>query len=329
MTNQVNKKKFELEQKSFLIAALYHFVKLEKIEGWQKQFKKMCAKNSLFGTILIAHEGINGTIAGNHNSINSFVRWLRKKTEFEKIAIKYSQDHNSPFNRMKVRLKKEIVTMGKPDINPSNSRGVYIKPRDWNELISSPDVLLIDTRNNYEVEIGRFQNALNPSTTSFRDFPQWADNFALSTKNKRQCKIAMYCTGGIRCEKSTAYLKTIGFDEVYHLEGGILKYLEEIPSNQSLWQGECFVFDNRVSVDHKLQKGAYSLCNACRHPLSNNDIKSVSFQTGVSCPYCISKTTSQQKERFKERQKQIKLAKNRGLNHIGASFRSDKYLGNN
>ncbi len=320
MTNQVDKKYFDLEQKPFLIVAFYHFVNLEKIESWQRQFKKICAKYSLFGTILIAREGINGTIAGNHNGINSFVIWLREQSEFKKIAIKYSQNDICPFNRMKVRLKKEIVTMGKPDINPSNSRGVYIKPQDWNELILSPDVLVIDTRNVYEVEIGRFKNALNPSTKSFRDFPKWADNFALSKKNKKKSKIAMYCTGGIRCEKSTAYLKKIGFDEVYHLKGGILKYLEEVPLSQSLWQGECFVFDNRVSVNHKLQKGAYALCNACRHPLSDNEIKSSSYQSGISCPYCISKTTSQQKERFKERQKQIKLARYRGQKHIGASF---------
>ena len=325
MTDQANKNKFEIKQKSFLIIAFYHFVSLEKVGLWQAKIKKICSDNSLLGTILIAPEGINGAIAGDHIGINDFVDWLHEKTEFEKIEIKYSQDNNCPFNRMKVRLKKEIVTMGKPDIDPSNSKGVYIKPCDWNEFISSPDVLIIDTRNDYEVAIGKFKNAIDPDTTSFRDFPQWAENFALKTKNKKYNKIAMYCTGGIRCEKSTAYLKKIGFDEVYHLKGGILKYLEEVPSNQSLWHGECFVFDNRVSVNHKLQKGAYSLCNACRHPLSEKEVKSSSYQKGISCPYCILKTTNQQKERFKERQKQIELARKRGHKHIGAQLKRSKY----
>ena len=317
MIDQANIETFELEQKPFLIAALYHFVSLEKTKVWQKRFEQICAKHSLFGTILIASEGINGTIAGNHENVNDFVTWLHNQTEFKNVEIKYSQGNSCPFNRMKVRLKKEIVTMGKPQINPSKLKGVYIEPSDWNEFISSPEVLVIDTRNEYEVAIGKFKNAVSPKTNSFRDFPNWADKLALSEKSKKQRKIAMYCTGGIRCEKSTAYLKKLGFDEVYHLKGGILKYFEDVPSNDSLWQGECFVFDNRVSVDHSLQKGTYELCNACRHPLSEDDITSSSYQTGISCPHCISKTTTQQKERFKERQKQIKLAQKRGQKHIG------------
>ena len=325
MIDQSNKKSVELEAKSFLIAALYHFVNLEKIENWQKKFQNICTKNSLFGTILIAPEGINGTIAGRHNNIISFVTWLHQQIEFENTEIKYSQNNICPFNRMKVRLKKEIVTMGKPDICPSKSRGIYVKPSEWNKFISSPDVLIVDTRNDYEVAIGKFKNAINPNTTSFREFPRWADKFSSKKQDKKQVKIAMYCTGGIRCEKSTAYLKKIGFEEVYHLEGGILKYFEEVPSNQSLWQGECFVFDNRVSVNHKLEKGSYALCNACRHPLSLDDMKSASYQNGISCPHCISRTTTKQKERFRERQKQIEIAQKRGKKHLGAELRNDKY----
>ena len=306
------------EETPFLIAALYHFVSLNKIDEWQTKIKNCCDEQSLFGTILIAPEGINGTIAGSHKSIINFVNWLCNQPQFKELEIKYSQNETCPFHRMKVRLKKEIVTMGKPDINPSKSRGIYVKPQDWNNLISSPDVLVVDTRNDYEIAIGQFKDAINPNTTSFRDFPNWADNFASQRKNIKPTKIAMYCTGGIRCEKSTAYMKRLGFDEVYHLQGGILKYFEEVPSNESLWQGECFVFDDRVSVDHTLEKGAYTLCNACRQPLSEADLETSCYQPGISCPKCISKTSPKQKERFKERQKQVKLAQRRGQKHIGA-----------
>ena len=306
------------EETPFLIAALYHFVSLNKIDEWQTKIKNCCDEQSLFGTILIAPEGINGTIAGSHKGIDNFVNWLCNQPQFKELEIKYSQNESCPFHRMKVRLKKEIVTMGKPDINPSKSRGIYVKPQDWNNLISSPDVLVVDTRNDYEIAIGQFKDAINPNTTSFRGFPNWADNFASQRKNIKPTKIAMYCTGGIRCEKSTAYMKRLGFDEVYHLQGGILKYFEEVPSNESLWQGECFVFDDRVSVDHTLEKGAYTLCNACRQPLSEADLETSSYQPGISCPKCISKTSPKQKERFKERQKQVKLAQRRGQKHIGA-----------
>ena len=305
----------------FLIASLYHFVKLDKIEDWKRYFSGFCAKNNLLGTILIAPEGINGTIAGNRKSIEDFVKWLYEHPEFKQTEIKYSADDNCPFQRMKVRLKREIVTMGEPDINPTETKGIYVKPQDWNELISSPDVLVIDTRNDYEVAIGKFDKAVNPRTTSFREFPKWADNFESKSKQKKSTRIAMYCTGGIRCEKSTAYMKKLGFDKVYHLQGGILKYLEEVPSNKSLWQGECFVFDNRVSVNHELQKGKYALCHACRHPLSETDLESNSYHPGISCPHCITKTTNEQKNRFAERQKQIKLARERGQKHIGASIK--------
>jgi UPF0176 protein len=322
MTEQTYKKNSKTQQNQpYLIAALYQFVSLDSIEDWQQSFKHICAENNLFGTILIAPEGINGTIAGRHQNIENFVSWLYEHPEFTQTEIKYSEEHSCPFHRMKVRLKREIVTMGEPDINPSQTKGMYVKPQDWNELISSPDVLVVDTRNDYEVAIGKFSEAVDPNTTSFREFPKWADAFASTQKHTKPTKIAMYCTGGIRCEKSTAYMKKIGFEEVYHLQGGILKYLEEVPAEQSLWQGECFVFDNRVSVDHELQKGNYALCHACRHPLSQAELQSNSYQAGISCPYCITKTTHEQRDRFAERQKQIKLARNRGQKHIGVSIK--------
>ncbi len=319
MTKQIHKiAELVPQNRPFLIAALYHFVKLDKIEDWKHYFSNICTKNSLFGTILIAPEGINGTIAGSRQGIKNFVKWLYEHPEFTQTEIKYSEDESCPFHRMKVRVKREIVTMGEPDINPSIIKGVYVKPQDWNKLISSPDVLVVDTRNQYEVAIGKFANAVDPNTTSFREFPKWANDFASKPKHEKSTKIAMYCTGGIRCEKSTAYMKKLGFDKVYHLQGGILKYLEEVPAKESLWQGECFVFDNRVSVDQELQKGNYSLCHACRHPLSNTDLNSDGYHAGISCPHCITKTTNEQKERFKERQKQIKLARKRGQKHIGS-----------
>ncbi|MBT5799204.1 MAG: rhodanese-related sulfurtransferase [Alphaproteobacteria bacterium] len=308
-------------ENSYLIAALYHFVPLEEIHEWQQKFIHICTKNHLFGTILIAHEGINGTIAGHPSEITEFVTWLYSQPEFKQTHIKYSEDSICPFHRMKVRLKKEIVTMGEPDINPAETKGVYVKPEDWNSLISSPDVLVVDTRNDYEVAIGKFAKAINPKTTSFREFPKWADDFASENQKAKPSKVAMYCTGGIRCEKSTAYMKKLGFEEVYHLQGGILNYFEEVPANQSLWQGECFVFDNRVSVDHELRRGSYQLCHACRHPLSDADLKSNAYHAGISCPHCITKTNSDQRKRFAERQKQIKLANKRGQKHIGASIK--------
>ena len=220
MTEQTHKKNSKTQQNQpYLIAALYQFVSLDSTEDWQQSFKHICAENNLFGTILIAPEGINGTIAGCHQNIENFVSWLYEHPEFKQTEIKYSEEHSCPFHRMKVRLKREIVTMGEPDINPSETKGMYVKPQDWNELISSPDVLVVDTRNDYEVAIGKFSKAVDPNTTSFREFPKWADEFASTQKHTKPTKIAMYCTGGIRCEKSTAYMKKIGFEEVYHLQG--------------------------------------------------------------------------------------------------------------
>jgi UPF0176 protein len=270
------------------------------------------------GTLLLAKEGINGTVAGTRTAIDDLLDFLMKNEMFEgrlkDIQWKESFSKEIPFNRTKVKLKKEIVTMGVDAIDPNLIVGTYVKPEAWNDLISDPDVILVDTRNEYEVQIGTFKNALNPHTTSFREFPEYTEKNLNPALHK---KVAMFCTGGIRCEKSTAYLKEQGFDEVYHLEGGILKYLEEVPKEESMWEGECFVFDNRVTVDHDLKRGHYDQCHACRMPITEQDKQSNAYQPGVSCPHCISDLTETQKERFIERERQVQLAIKKGEVHIG------------
>jgi len=271
------------------------------------------------GTLLLAHEGINGTVAGSRADIDALLEFLQKDERLANISFKESFVDEMPFLRTRVKLKKEIVTIGVEGIDPKRSVGTYVKPKDWNALISDPDVVVVDTRNDYEVLVGTFKNALNPDTESFRQFPKYVKENLDPTKNK---KVAMFCTGGIRCEKSTAYLKEQGFEEVYHLEGGILKYLEEVPEQDTLWQGECFVFDERVTVNHALEKGTYDLCNGCRMPITEQDKLREKYQHGVSCPHCFDKTTPEQKARFEERQKQMDLAQQRGENHIGADMAS-------
>ena len=302
----------------YVVAALYQFVSVDDCAGWQARLKDICQSRHLMGTLLIAPEGLNGTVAGRYDDINSFVLWLQTKTPFAGLEIKYAVHDEAPFHRMKVRLKREIVTMGEPDIRPSEQAGKYVEPEDWNKLISDPDVLVVDTRNSYETAIGQFRGATDPQTTTFREFPAWAKALADKPEEDRPRKIAMYCTGGIRCEKSTALMKSIGFEHVYHLKGGILKYLEDTPPAESLWDGECFVFDSRVSVDHDLNQGSYQLCHACKMPLSEEDMTSPHFQAGVSCPHCHDVTTPAQRERFAERARQIELARDRGTQHIGA-----------
>ncbi len=302
----------------YVVAALYQFVSVDDCAGWQARLKDICQSRHLMGTLLIAPEGLNGTVAGRYDDINSFVLWLQTKTPFAGLEIKYAVHDEAPFHRMKVRLKREIVTMGEPDIRPSEQAGEYVEPEDWNKLISDPDVLVVDTRNSYETAIGQFRGATDPQTTTFREFPAWAKALADKPEEDRPQKIAMYCTGGIRCEKSTALMKSIGFEHVYHLKGGILKYLEDTPPADSLWDGECFVFDSRVSVDHDLNQGSYQLCHACKMPLSEEDMTSPHFQAGVSCPHCHDVTTPAQRERFAERARQIELARDRGTQHIGA-----------
>lgn len=300
---------------SIVVAALYKFVNLPDYQSLKAPLLKVCEENKIKGTLLLAEEGINGTIAGERGSIDKVLAYLQSDSRLFDIDHKESFTDNHPFLRMKVKLKKEIVTMGIPDINPNKQVGQYVEPKDWNALINDPDVVVIDTRNNYEVEIGTFKNAINPETDSFRELPAYVEKNLDPDKHK---KVAMFCTGGIRCEKSTALMKKQGFEEVYHLQGGILKYLEEVPEDESLWQGECFVFDERVAVDHSLEKGQYDQCHACRFPITEEDKQSEKYIAGVSCPRCFNKTTAEQRQRFAERQKQIQLAKQRGEKHLGS-----------
>ena len=299
---------------NYLVAALYKFVRLPEYEALQAPIAEICNENNVKGTLLLAAEGINGTIAGPEEGLRNVLAYLGAIPAFKGLVHKESWAEKEPFLRMKVRLKKEIVTMGVEGIDPNKVVGTYVKPEDWNALISDPDTILVDTRNDYEVAIGTFKGAVDPKTKSFREFPAWAEE---NKETLKKPKIAMFCTGGIRCEKSTAYMKEQGYEEVYHLEGGILKYLEEIPEDKSLWEGDCFVFDERVSVRHGLEEGDYHMCRACRRPVSEEEMAMPEFVEGVSCPYCHEETTEEQKERFAERQKQIMLSKKRGEKHIG------------
>jgi UPF0176 protein len=302
----------------FLTIAFYHFVHIENIEQLQPYIQSFCQKNNIKGTILLATEGINGTISGQDINIHKFLKFIKKNTSFngrfENLEHKESWATENPFYRMKVRLKKEIVTLGVEGVSPTKKVGKYVAPEDWNELINDPDTIVIDTRNNYEVDIGTFKNSVNPEMESFREFPSYVDN---KLKNNKLKKVAMFCTGGIRCEKASSLMLEKGFKDVYHLKGGILKYLENIPKEESLWQGECFVFDQRVAVTHGLNEGQYDQCYACRHPLSPIELKSNQYIKGISCPYCIDKLTDKKKTGVIERQKQIMLSKSRGENHIG------------
>jgi UPF0176 protein len=304
------------------VAALYRFANFTQPEMLQPQIAAWCAEHGLKGTILVATEGVNGTVAGTEAGIDSVVAHLRTLPGCAELDVKYSHANEMPFYRLKVRLKKEIVTLGVDGIDAKREVGTYVQPEDWNALISDPDTVLIDTRNDYEVAIGTFEGAVDPRTKSFSEFPEWfrahRDELAAG-----KTKFAMFCTGGIRCEKSTAFLKAEGVDDVYHLEGGILRYLENIPEAESKWQGECFVFDERVSVKHGLELGEMELCHACRRPISQEDKTSAHFIEGVACPACYAERTDEDRARFAERQKQIALAKKRGKQHIGINPRID------
>ena len=297
-----------------VVAALYRFAKFPDFASFREPLHQIMLDNQVRGTLLLATEGINGTIAGSREGIDNVIEWLGRDQRFSGMETKESYVDQNPFYRTKVKLKKEIVTMGVEDIDPNDIVGTYVDPKDWNELISDPDVLLLDTRNKYEVEIGTFEDAVNPETDSFREFPEYVAKNLDQTRHK---KVAMFCTGGIRCEKSTAYLKQQGFDEVYHLKGGILKYLEEVPAAQSKWQGECFVFDNRVTVNHQLEKGHYDQCHACRMPITEDDKLNENYQKGVSCHHCYDKHSKDQVKRYAERERQITLARSRGEEHLG------------
>jgi UPF0176 protein len=297
-----------------VVCALYKFAVLNDYKSLRQPLLNLMLAQEVHGTLLLAAEGINGTIAGSRAGVDAIQAWIGKDKRFDGIDYKESYVDIQPFKRTKVKLKKEIVTMGVEGIDPKRIVGTYVEPKEWNELISRPDVLLVDTRNQYEVEIGTFKNAVNPATNTFREFPDYVRQNLNPAKHK---KVAMFCTGGIRCEKSTAYLKEQGFDEVYHLKGGILKYLEEVPQEQSLWQGECFVFDDRVTVNHQLERGGFDQCHACRRPITEEDKLRPEYEQGISCHQCLHLLTSEQKARFAEREHQIRLAEERGEAHVG------------
>ncbi|PPC80719.1 MAG: hypothetical protein CTY38_10465 [Methylotenera sp.] len=302
----------------YLTAALYKFVSLPEYQSLQAPLLAACKIQHIKGTLLLAEEGINGTIAGLPDDIHRVLNYLRTDPifsgKFADLEHKESFADEHPFYRMKVKLKKEIVTLGVPGVSPTKKVGTYVKPEDWNALISDPEVLLIDTRNDYEVDIGTFKGAIDPKTTTFREFPEYVAKHFDKTKHK---KVAMFCTGGIRCEKASSYMLDQGFDEVFHLQGGILKYLETVPQEQSMWEGECFVFDQRVAVKHNLEVGEYDQCYACRYPLSPAEMQSEKYVAGVSCPHCYDKVSEEKRARLLERQKQVALAKQRGETHIG------------
>ncbi|WP_111494759.1 MULTISPECIES: rhodanese-related sulfurtransferase [Marinobacter] len=300
--------------KDVVVCALYKFTALEDYERLRDPLLALLNEYEVRGTLLLAHEGINGTIAGSRDGVDAVKAWLADDSRFDGIDYKESYVDIQPFKRTKVKLKKEIVTMGVEDIDPRRTVGTYVDAKAWNDLISDPEVLLIDTRNQYEVDVGTFQNAVNPATDTFREFPEYVAEHLDPSKHR---KVAMFCTGGIRCEKSTAFLKEQGFDEVYHLKGGILKYLEDVPEEESLWQGECFVFDDRVTVNHNLERGGYDQCHACRRPITEADKQRPEYERGVSCHQCMDQLTPEQRARFAEREKQIRLARERGESHVG------------
>ena len=299
---------------AFVVASFYRFAPLAEPLAHKPALEALCRKQGLRGILLLAHEGINGTVTGSAEAVSALHRHLLAWPEIDSLEWKTATADRHGFRRLKIRLKAEIVTMGQPDISPSQDSGTYVEPADWNSLISRDDIMLIDTRNRYETRLGQFTGAVDPQTDHFRQFPAWAEQLA-GTPNKPRA-VAMYCTGGIRCEKATAYMRRLGFAEVYHLKGGILRYLEEIPTSESRWQGECFVFDERVSVDHALEPGSYRLCHGCKSPLAEAEQSGPGYEPGVSCRYCHDLLTVSQRQRFRERQHQLQLARQRGSRHF-------------
>ncbi|MFD1882749.1 rhodanese-related sulfurtransferase [Paracoccus pacificus] len=299
------------------VAALYHFARIPDPQALRGPLARLCCGRGIKGTILLAREGVNGTIAGDREAVLAVIDHLRAVPGCEGLEWKESSAALQPFGRLKVRIKSEIVTMGQPDVDPQAQTGHYVPAAEWNALIDAPDVTVIDTRNDYEVAIGTFAGAINPGTTSFREFPDWWRANADRFRGKR---IAMFCTGGIRCEKSTNFLLSQGVEEVFHLKGGILKYLEEVPQSESRWQGECFVFDGRVSLRHGLAQGEYALCHACRRPLSPADMERPEYEPGVACHHCAGSYSEADRARFRERERQVQLARERGALHIGQTI---------
>lgn len=302
------------ESQGVVVAALYKFTRIDDPAALRQPLAAFCCARGIKGTLLIAHEGMNGTVAGPPGAIDALLAHLDAIPAFAGIEAKRSAAAEMPFHRMKVRLKKEIVTMGVPELDPADA-GELVEPRDWNALIDDPATVVIDTRNEYEVALGSFVDAVDPGTRSFSEFPAWVDAHRDALEGR---KVAMFCTGGIRCEKATAYLKSVGLDEVFHLKGGILKYLEEVPASESRWRGECFVFDERVSVVHGLAEGEAELCRACRRPLTPQDMRSPGFVRGISCPHCAGRRSDADRARYAERHMQVELARRRGARHIGS-----------
>lgn len=302
------------------VAALYRFTRFDDCATLRAQLEGVCLEQGTRGTLLLAPEGINGTIAGTHEGISCVLDSIRGLPGCADLDVKLSSASTMPFHRMKVRVKREIVTLGEPDLDPRRNAGTYVEPHEWNALISDPDVIVIDTRNEYEVAVGTFEGAIDPKTSRFRDFPAWFRSVREELLGSgKQPKVAMFCTGGIRCEKSTAFLKQEGVEEVYHLGGGILKYLETIPQAESLWRGECFVFDQRVTIGHGLAPGHYALCHGCRRPLSQQDLSSPFYEDGVSCAACYPERSDEQRASYRERGRQEALAAAQGRAHVGAT----------
>lgn len=297
------------------VVSLYRFLDVQDPEAFRDQLKTLCDRQGLLGTVLVAAEGFNGTLAGDEESILAVMRWIRERFEIdEELDARWTEASAAPFRKMRVKVKPEIVTLGRPDILPHQRTGVHVDAARWNELMADPNVLLVDTRNHYEIEVGTFPGALDPGNDSFREFPEFAKELAETSRDR---PLAMFCTGGIRCEKATALMLELGFEEVYHLQGGILNYLSEVRDADNQWRGECFVFDTRVAVDRDLAEGGYVQCHACRRPLSTRDMQSPDYREGVSCPSCVNEADADRLLRLEERRKQVALAAQRGERHIG------------
>ena len=291
---------------AFTVATFYKFVALPDYAELQQPLKEVCQSHAVKGTILLAEEGVNGTIAGNQAGVDAVLTYLQSDARLQTLDIKESTAQKPPFAKLKVRLKKEIVTIGLPEVNPTAQVGTYVTPENWNDIIADPEITIIDTRNDYEVGMGTFQGAKNPETDVFNEFPDYVKENLNPQENK---KVAMFCTGGIRCEKASSYMLSQGFEEVYHLKGGILKYLEEVPEEESLWEGECFVFDERVAIKHRLETGSYAMCFACGHPISEEEQSAPSYESEVSCPHCIDSLTDERRDYLRERKRQRQLQK--------------------
>ena len=312
-----------MNENVFKVAAFYTFVDLLNLVELQKTFFHFLKKENIKGTVLLANEGVNGTVAGTELGIERFKSFLKLHNLYEPKNYKTSTCSEEPFPRLKVKLKDEIVSMGNELADPTKIVGEYVQPEDWNGLISQDDVLVLDTRNTYEFSIGTFAKSIQPETTNFREFPDWLEGLESSDIDKNK-KVAMFCTGGIRCEKASSLMKAKGFKNIYHLQGGILNYMEKVPKEDSLWQGECFVFDDRVALNHNLEVGSYDMCHGCRMPITDADKLKEEYERGVSCPNCFYEKTPEQKKRYADRQKQVDLAKLRKEKHIGASYQSIK-----